>query len=104
MATSLGWTPLARSASPAAPVPRPPHPTSTIWTVELPAAWTVGTAIPARAETAAAAPTRLPSSRREIPVFSLDFMSVLLGREMTTAERIAFHGPAPMGTHVWACY
>jgi hypothetical protein len=75
MATSLALPNLARSASPAAPVPRPPHPTSASWIVESPAAWTVGTATPASAEAAAIWPTRLPNWRRDMRAFSLMFMT-----------------------------
>src|SRR4051812_8638865 len=68
------------SASPAAPVPRPPHPTSATWIVESPAACTYGTATPASADAAAICPTRLPRSRLDRWLFSFEFMRFLLGQ------------------------
>src|SRR5579864_8062619 len=101
MAINLGRTPLARRASPAAPVPRPPHPTSTIWMVEFSAACTDGIATPASAETAAACPTRLPNSRREIGVFSREFMDCSSARELET-NRTRWIVDRP-GRHARAC-
>src|SRR5258708_36960847 len=92
MATRRGLAPLDLRASPAAPVPRPPQPTRAIWMVESAAAWTVGMAMPARAETAAIWPTRLPSSRRErllalLLLLSVELMGTSLDKEMGTGKK-----------------
>src|SRR5580693_2407784 len=49
MATSLMGPQFVDSALPAAPVPRPPQPTRATWIRSVPAAWTGGMAMPARA-------------------------------------------------------
>src|SRR5262245_24660404 len=65
MATSLALE-SAVSACSAAPVPRPPQPTSPTLMVPLPAAWTRGTARPAERVAATAAVVEpLRKSRRE---------------------------------------
>src|SRR5438552_16715404 len=66
MATSLIGPFVTESASPAAPVPRPPQPTSATWMVLFSAAWTWGRATPARADTAANWPVFLLNWRREV--------------------------------------
>src|SRR5436189_5687025 len=66
MATSLIGPFLTESASPTAPVPRPPQPTSATWMVLFSAAWTWGMATPARADAAANLPVLLINSRREV--------------------------------------
>src|SRR6266516_3190719 len=66
MATSLIGPFLTESASPTAPVPRPPQPTSATWMVLFSAAWTWGMATPARADAAAILPVFLMNSRREV--------------------------------------
>src|SRR3954465_12332367 len=70
MATSLigPWFLVARALS-AAPVPRPPQPTSATWIVLSSPAWTAGTATPARAEVAATAPVVFRKSRRDVEGF-----------------------------------
>src|SRR6266536_5036299 len=65
MATSLIGPFLTESASPTAPVPRPPQPTSATWMVLFSAAWTWGMATPAKADAAAILPVFLMNSRRE---------------------------------------
>ena len=68
MATSLtGPSLLVEKALPAAPVPRPPQPTSASWRVSVPAACTWGRVMPASAEMAATRPLVLMNSRREEP-------------------------------------
>src|SRR5258705_4276213 len=81
MATSLiGPALLVASAFEAAPVPRPPQPTSATWIVLLPAAWTWGMATPARAEAAAMRPVVLINSRRVLRCSDDSFISDILRR------------------------
>src|SRR5262245_50909452 len=71
MATSrVGPLSVAR-ALPAAPVPRPPQPTSASLMVSSPAACTCGNATSASTEAATATPVDFKTSRRERP---LDFL------------------------------
>src|SRR5438105_505406 len=69
MATSLTGPCRVERASPTAPVPRPPQPTRAMRMVLSSAAWTAGTATPARAEAVATVPVVLRKSRRDAPGF-----------------------------------
>src|SRR5512135_170929 len=73
MATTLIGPHLVLSASTAAPVPRPPQPTSATWIVLSSPAWTDGMATPARAEPAATWPVAFRNPRRDV----LGFGSVI---------------------------
>src|SRR5690242_7238351 len=64
MATSLIGPLLVLRASFAAPVPRPPQPTSATWIVLSSAAWTEGIATPARADTPTPVAVVFKKSRR----------------------------------------
>ena len=91
---------LQRNACPGHAVPRPPQPTSATWMIESPtAAWTFGIASPAMAETAATWPARLPSSRREIPVFSLEFIKGSFAKRMRGKNMSHFQRPKAAGHH-----
>ena len=68
---AVAWSTRALAA---APVPRPPQPTRATWIVLSSAAWTAGTATPARAEAAATWPVVLRKSRRD----ALGFDSVMM--------------------------
>src|SRR5712692_11078820 len=59
----------------AAPLPRPPQPTSATWISSLPAAWTAGTVAPVNADIAARPPVAFRNCRREVSGVSLRFMS-----------------------------
>src|SRR6266850_15255 len=87
MATSLIGPFLTESASPAAPVPRPPQPTSATWMVLFSAAWTWGMATPARADTAAILPVFLMNSRREVRESWVSFIGDIF---LTLPERCQF--------------
>ncbi len=65
MATSLIGPCLTDRALTAAPVPRPPQPIRATWIVLSSAAWTRGTANPARVVAAAIRPVFFKNSRRE---------------------------------------
>src|SRR5207244_11898808 len=69
MATSLIGPCLVERASPAAPVPLPPQPTRATRIVLSSAAWTAGTATPAKAEAVATWPVVFKKSRRDAPSF-----------------------------------
>src|SRR5207244_7486239 len=69
MATSLIGPCLVERASPAATVPRPPQPTRATRMVLSSAAWTAGTATPARAEAVATWLVVFKKSRRDAPGF-----------------------------------
>src|SRR5687768_4227754 len=73
MATSLIGGPLTERALAAAPVPRPPQPTSATLVVLSSAAWTKGIWMPASAETAAVV---LRKRRREGSAGRESFMTV----------------------------
>src|SRR5437660_4886580 len=76
MATSLiGPILLVPMAFIAAPLPRPPQPTSATWISSLPAAWTAGTVAPVNADIAARPPVALRNCRREVRGVSLRFMT-----------------------------
>src|SRR5438552_18289311 len=74
MATSLIGPFFTESASPAAPAPRLPQPTSATWMVLFAAAWTRGIATPARADAAAILPVFLMNSRREVRLWGFSFI------------------------------
>ncbi len=65
MATSLIGPCVVDRALPAAPVPRPPQPTRATRIVLSSAAWTDGTATPARADAVATAPVVSRNCRRD---------------------------------------
>src|SRR5207248_1469951 len=68
-------------ASPAAPVPRPPQPTRATRIVLSSAAWTAGTATPAKAEAVATWPVVFKKSRRDAPSLGSVMMSAPWERE-----------------------
>src|SRR4051812_24100777 len=70
IATSLIGPCLVASALAAAPVPRPPQPTRATRIVLSSAAWTDGTATPARADAAATWPVVFRKSRRDADGFA----------------------------------
>src|SRR5438067_10599172 len=76
MATSLiGPLWVVPRAFMAAPLPRPPQPTSATWISSLPAAWTAGTFVPVNADIAARPPVALRNCRREVSGVPLRFMT-----------------------------
>src|SRR5258708_6777508 len=103
---------LLDSALPAAPLPRPPQPTSATWMVLFSAAWTCGMTAPARAEAAAMRPVLFRNSRRDVTVGLVSFMEPIVCRPVVCCQRLMFvswiivprarrgHLPPPLLAHL----